>query len=64
MNNNIYEDIIKYLLEMRELCIRQTGFEPSIKDYKGHIRSKEFIDKFGNTNISRVFNEILKISGK
>ena len=59
-----FKDIINYLLEMREQSIKQTGFEPDIKDYKAHIRSQEFIDKFGNTNISRVFNEILKISGK
>lgn len=61
--NNLTE-IINYLLQMREQSIKETGYEPDIKEYKAHIRSQEFIDKFGNTNISRVFNEILKISGK
>lgn len=49
---------------MRAQSIKETGFEPDIKGYKSYIRSQEFINKFGNTNISRVFNEILKISGK
>ena len=58
------KEIIKYLLEVREASIKETGYEPDIKRYKACIRSDEFIERFGNTNISRVFNEILKISGE
>ena len=51
---------LNYLYQQRQLCIEQTGHEPTMEDYINHCESEEFKNiTFGYVTIDTLINYII-----